>query len=188
MRIPPALLALAVALAVSDTVRAAQAAPIGQLPGAVNPPTDIPLTTAERRDAVNGALVRLADPTLRAVVSGPVPAILLEAGSAGRAATGRLGVQAGDIVIDLTLRGVINSETGRAVLADLDGLRHTSTATVGLLWTNYPSSVQAGTHLAARQSCSAERASMAGAPPCTPADVARRLDARRLFVIGVDYR
>ena len=171
-----------------------------------------PLSAAERRSAVNGALSRLADPTMTAAASGPVPTLLLEAGTAAKIASGRIGIQIGDLVVDLKLRGVIDSATKQAVLADLDGLRHTSTAEFGVLWTNYPSQVplaaieDARREYAATAAASAPAAAAAasahaaGAAPGRPsaaaagpgaaraAAIARLLKPRRLFVAGASYR
>ncbi len=168
------------------------------------------LNAAERRSAVNGALARLADPTTRSVSSGPTPTLILEASSTSKIAGARIGFQFRDWLLDMKLRGVVDGGARQAVFADLDGLRHKSTAELGVLWTNYPPHI-AGERLeaACRQYEKAERtilqrrpcsirdlrsevpgeafpASDTG-PPRLADEVARRLAPRHLFLAGISY-
>jgi hypothetical protein len=168
------------------------------------------LTPSERRSATNGALARLADPTTRSVVSGPTPTLVLEANSTSKTAVARIGYQYRDLLIDLKLQGVVDSRTQQAAFADLDGLRHKSIATLGVLWTNYPQRVTSDRLAAAcRQYDVAERRTRPGdtcslrefralapneAGAGAPAgqrqaadELARWLAPRRLFVAGVSY-
>lgn len=168
------------------------------------------LNAAERRSAVNGALARLADPTTRSVSSGPTPTLILEASSTAKIAGARIGFQYRDWLFDMKLQGVVEGSARQAVFADLDGLRHKSTAELGVLWTSYPRRV-AGERLEAacrqyekeektilqRRPCSihdlrreapgeAFPASDTGRPRLAD-EVARWLAPRRLFLAGVSY-
>jgi hypothetical protein len=175
------------------------------------PPSSIErLTVAERRSAVNGALGRLADPTMTSAAGGPTPTLLLEASATTKTAGARIGMQAGDWLIDLQLRGVVSSRSATAVFADLDGVRHSSTARIGLVWTTSPRAVApdrlvSACHEYARvappgidaRSCSlaalravpqSSRDEAAGRRPSSPANaVAQRLAPHWIWLASVAY-
>ncbi|MCX6538897.1 MAG: hypothetical protein NT151_08190 [Acidobacteria bacterium] len=169
------------------------------------------LSVAERRTAINGALARVSDPTMRSVVSGPTPTFLLEAGATSKTAAARVGFQYRDLLLDLKLQGLVDSNSGQAVLADLGGLRNKSTAEFGVLWASYPRSIPlrlleaacANYESTSRQALAparctmpelraAKREAMSGAPgePAEPLvdSVLRLLEPRRLFLAGLSYK
>ncbi|MEI6668691.1 MAG: hypothetical protein WCP29_11095 [Acidobacteriota bacterium] len=127
------------------------------------------LDAAERQRVVNGALARLADPTMRSATSGPTPTLILDASSTAKLAGARIGIQLGDWLVDVKMQGLVDGAVHQATFWDLDGLRHKSTAEFGVLWTSYPPSIaSAALHAACRD---AERADPSLAPlqPCTMA-------------------
>jgi hypothetical protein len=152
------------------------------------------LSATERQSAVNGGLARLADPTTRSVGSGPTPTLILEANSTSKIAGARIGFQYRDWLFDLKLRGVVDSTTRQAVFADLDGLRHKSTAEVGVIWTSYPARIATAAMDAACRQYEKVASAVARQRPCLiregPGDapgeaVARWLQPRRLLLAGV---
>ena len=168
------------------------------------------LDAAERRSAINGALARLADPTMRSATSGPTPTLILEASSTAKIAGARIGFQYRDWLLDMKLRGVVDRGTRQAVFADLDGLRNKSTAELGVLWTSYPQRLatdrleaacreyeKAERTILPRRPCSIRElrrevpgaafpASASGQPRLAD-EVARWLAPRHLFLAGVSY-
>jgi len=183
---------------------------------AVSPSTAPPvleaLSAAERYSAVNGALARVSDPTMRSAASGPTPTFLLEAGSTSKIASARVGFQIRDLLVDVKLQGQVDSSSGQAVLADLGGLRNKSTAEFGLLWARYPQLVSrrlleeacATYEAVSRQAirtaaCTATQLRAAGPESTSPTagaspqarlidNVVRLLEPRRLFVAGLSYK
>ncbi len=190
-----------------SSARAEQATP---------PPTTVSnqqdaLNADERRIAVNGALSRISDPTLRSVVSGPTPTFVLEAGATSKTAAARIGIQYRDVLIDLKLQGLVDSTTGQAVLTDLGGLRNKSTAEFGILWTSYPRQISQRvldaacasyrstarpaigigecTMTALRAATERRKSSAPGESSEDPTDsVIRLLEPRRLWLAGMSYR
>ncbi|MCX6549855.1 MAG: hypothetical protein NTY02_02410, partial [Acidobacteria bacterium] len=158
------------------------------------------MTTTERRRATAITLSHRPDPTQQSVVSGPSPTFIFEATSKSKTAGGRIGVQRGDLLLDLTLQGVIDSDTHEAVFADLDGLRNKSTAELGVSWTHWserdPKAVldqvcdeyRAMAGGAMRGACSSvELRAATLADGTTLADRVRVLLPKRLLLTGVSY-
>jgi hypothetical protein len=78
----------------------------------------------------------LANPSSTATVN-PTTVFTITASAAEKSASAQVGVQLGETTVTFGLRAPLNDTAGRAVFADLDGLRNKATATTTLLWTHW---------------------------------------------------
>jgi len=206
MKAQPSIVMTCVALVLASARTGAQQ----PIPPATASHQQETLSPSERRSAINGALARLADPTMRSVSSGPAPTLILEASSTSRIAGARIGFQYRDWLLDMKLQGIVDGRARQAVFADLDGLRHKSTAELGVFWTSYPRRIaserleaacrdyeKAEKPILQRRPClirelrrKARGEDFPASDPDQPRladEVTRWLAPRRLFLAGVSY-
>jgi hypothetical protein len=79
-------------------------------------------------------LPRLADPSLQSLLGSTTPQVTLGSSAEDKTVTARLGVHVRDFLLDLKLSGPISGGSKDVRLADLDGLRGSTTADFGVSW------------------------------------------------------